>query len=1598
MTDELNKDVVGARINLDTSKILPAFKIIDDGVKQNAESFKALNAELALTEKSYTSMAAAMDKIALSDDERRQKILAESDALVKQRTAQTELLAAKKNQLDATNQIVDAKLQAQQAIVKKHEDAIEQQEQQHQQKMVALAQKTLTAGAQENLVQAQIDRQFQLMKVSDVKLEMESERHSSQIAASQQRSEKSYTTWWEQELKKREVIDKAHYMALQEDQRLNDEKIKAQQLLAQKQQEAMTQRGSVRSAVSNTGGGFSIGNMALSIGLFTSLNSLYQTMVQGMKDVEDGAAGLHQVFGSQVDDQGKLNQVTNDFVDIAKKYGTSVNDVMQGAKQWGRQYKDIETAMTLTNSSTLLSIVDNVNLADSNRAVEATMNSMGMAAHTQAEAFANSMRIVDSWSALAHKASVSATDLVHATENSAGAAKQAGVDFDQLQAIATSAVRNTGLTGSNIGVMLKSLFASIRSDKSEAALKSLDIGIKRVGANGEKEFRPVFDVLLELSQKLQTTDKNQQKVIETISGGKFQWSKVASMLSDYNTIIDAYAISLNSAGAAQKYAQEQMNTLSRDVQRLKDTFIELAASADQNGLGGFLKTIVTGLTDLIVGLEQLPTGFEVTLLSIGGLLIALKSLNSVMTTLEPLSKVLIVGFNNLNTASNATTAATTAQTAATEGQVVATESQIVATEAQVANTEAQVVVQEAQVVATEAQVVATEAQTVAFEAEMVAQEAQMVVSEGQLVNTEALTVATEAQAVVTGVQTAAVVEETAAFTALDIVSGGLALVIGAVTAGILLSTMATGKSTEATKDHAQAVQQQVGIAQQDLNLAKQKQQFMDTAIKQETNLKKAMDDTTLSADKRNKLMNDLVDLYHAVGKATDDTTLQQVNASNVQNVSLQGQRGEVAKLVDAKKTAYENMVKINDQEVQNDINATNQKIDDINKVIEGLQNETKAKFNELGFWDKVKVGFINYAGAIDSLVGDKKEVATDNQNRDAIEKAARDKLLQDKQNELDKLKVQKAQDEYKVASGKLDLAKIDTSGDASPSGVPDPFGNGNKAFQFPLKDIDNQTAKAKELVDSVTAQIDMYNAKQAAMAQTIDDTAARVEMYTNKQKALHESNVLLEDSVTKLNDKQAMLDQLYNSGKITLDEYNQHSDDVTSHIASLTNEINQNSKAWWDEAKAIKDVKDQSLKDSVDASEKWMAHQKAMGDLTVQQEYEAWMRVKDRLDKETAITQTLMDLRKKADEQVYAAKKAYLADESKQLDDLMSKEKSYLEQSKQAELDKIETAKQKYVDAQDAKIKALDQLMQAEDQANSDQNYADQLKVKQDRLTVLQSAVGPDGIKERKQVIQDIADMEQKHQQDLTKRAQEAEKQSLQDDKTAQVKAYDDQKTEVENNYKDLLTAFDNFKNDSNGVETAIKNFRIQTQKEANQQVLKDLDTFIADYKKKQLSISGLSLSQEQIDLNTYNSNIDKWKTGDAAAKTQAHADNEALRQKYNIPADTGKLQHFADGGVVQGLKSQPVPVIAHAGEMYLNEGQQSNLFKLLNFSFPKLNFSMPNFQMPTANTVVNKYNFNNSITSGDTHLHDSAAAKVFWSERDSLIGRMQSEQGKRIR
>ncbi|WP_339271746.1 hypothetical protein NYE54_09310 [Paenibacillus sp. FSL K6-1330] len=419
----------------------------------------------------------------------------------------------------------------------------------------------------------------------------------------------------------------------------------------------------------------------------------------------------------------------------------------------------------------------------------------------------------------------------------------------------------------------------------------------------------------------------------------------------------------------------------------------------------------------------------------------------------------------------------------------------------------------------------------------------------------------------------------------------------------------------------------------------------------------------------------------------------------------------------------------------------------------------------------------------------------------------------------------------------------------------------------------------------------------------------------------------------------------------------------------------------------------QLLKSQFADSEEWIAKEerrmeeadKTENEIT-QMKLTAWTRVRDRYHKDS-------DEYKRADEEVYRARKSLIQDMKKETGDFFNAQKKKLDESLKAELDGIEARKKAYVDAQNEKIKAIDDLIAKEQELNVDEDYETQLAKKLARQEELSTAVSPEGKKALADITEEIERMQLERSRELRKRDLEDQKQKLVDEKDEKEKAYAEERRDTEARYNALKDAFESHKDDIQFIENAIKDFRIGANETANQQILSDLDQFVSVYNAKLSNIAKVSdpSGGANLDLQEYNANKDAWAAakarGDTAEMARLTARNEELRRLYGVEKDTGKMQAFKDGGVVQGSPGEAVPVIAHAGEMYLNPAQQNTLWKLVSGQVAAPTASKTD---PVVMQMVNHIDM--SIEHVD--VQDPTDAEILYSERERTFRRLATTGG----
>lgn len=332
----------------------------------------------------------------------------------------------------------------------------------------------------------------------------------------------------------------------------------------------------------------------------------FNSLVQLDEEMHNLATVMPQLEGQSEEAIKKYQTEQRKLINTASEYGASVKDVMESARLWGRMYKDQATVNTLVSQSAKLAVADNFSMAESTKAVEAAMFQYGLVAKNSAEALAYSNKIVDVYTKLSHNAGVSAQDLAAGVERSGSVAKQAGISFEFLNALIAQGTRATALSGAEIGNMLKTMLASFNSDKAVKELNKLGIATTET-VNGVKKVRSAQAVLMDVAVAAQGTNKDLKDLWIQMSGGKFQWAKAAAMFSNYQEIIKNWGLAVNSMGFTDNQVKNQMDSLSRRINKLKADLTGMVAQGGNSGLTQWLKECVTELDNLAKFLSTVST-------------------------------------------------------------------------------------------------------------------------------------------------------------------------------------------------------------------------------------------------------------------------------------------------------------------------------------------------------------------------------------------------------------------------------------------------------------------------------------------------------------------------------------------------------------------------------------------------------------------------------------------------------------------------------------------------------------------------------------------------------------------------------------------------------------------------------------------------------------------------------------------------------------------------------------------------------------------------------------------------------------------------------
>lgn len=297
--------------------------------------------------------------------------------------------------------------------------------------------------------------------------------------------------------------------------------------------------------------------------------------------------------------RSEVQSLTKDFISMAKQTGMSIDDVAKGAVIFFQQGLSDEEALKMTQVAAEFAKVADISVESASDKLTAAVNGYNMAVSQAAD-------VADKLNVLAAESAASIDELATAMEKGASMASQAGLSFDQYNAILATMIEVTREAPENIGTSMKTIMARFQQIKEagttedgDTDVNAVETALKSVGVSLRDEqgiLRDLGDVLDELGPKWQSLDRNTQAYLGTVIAGTRQQSRFISLMQNWDRALELTTASEQSAGAQALQHQLAMEGLEASINNLTiawQNFLTKLTSSD------LFKGVIDSLTAIV---------------------------------------------------------------------------------------------------------------------------------------------------------------------------------------------------------------------------------------------------------------------------------------------------------------------------------------------------------------------------------------------------------------------------------------------------------------------------------------------------------------------------------------------------------------------------------------------------------------------------------------------------------------------------------------------------------------------------------------------------------------------------------------------------------------------------------------------------------------------------------------------------------------------------------------------------------------------------------------------------------------------------------------
>ena len=318
---------------------------------------------------------------------------------------------------------------------------------------------------------------------------------------------------------------------------------------------------------------------------------LLGSLMETLRETQESLAEATVIVGQTTANTSAIFEAA---AEVAQQTGTEIEGAIEGyglafaaTGGLGSQAERAATANILLRDSMIFAKLAGIEQAQALDTLIAAIAQTG-------RELTEGITIVDSFVAVSRQSNVSINTLASVFAIVGTAAADAGIEFEELNAIAATLAESTKLSADETGNAIRGFISGFQTSQSEEVLGRFGIAVR----NAKGEIRDFTDLLFQLSRLSEAGILDQdalREITNAIGGGFRRGAQFATLLEETPRVLETIAVQANSGGQAFDALNIRTETLETAITRLGNAFTELAMS--MGGDGGLLvifTTIVDG--------------------------------------------------------------------------------------------------------------------------------------------------------------------------------------------------------------------------------------------------------------------------------------------------------------------------------------------------------------------------------------------------------------------------------------------------------------------------------------------------------------------------------------------------------------------------------------------------------------------------------------------------------------------------------------------------------------------------------------------------------------------------------------------------------------------------------------------------------------------------------------------------------------------------------------------------------------------------------------------------------------------------------------------